>query len=122
MRTYIIDENKRMVAEVNNEIEAEVQITWLEEEDKKEGLYKEGFYSYITTENIHSYGEKVETVEENEFETAKKMVMDLFEEAVQLYYGENIFSHLEEQYKIEAQTLKRVLRKAFGTEVEFTRK
>lgn len=120
MRTYIIStEDNRMIAEVNNEIEAEMEITRLEEEDKMEGLYKEGFYSYITTDNIHSYGEKVETVEENEFETAKKMVMDLFEEAVQLYNEEKFFPELTEQYKVEAQTLKRVLRKAFGTEVEF---
>lgn len=61
MRIYIIDtESNRMIAEVNNEIEAECEITWLEEKDKEEGLYKEGFYTYITTDKIYSYGDKVE--------------------------------------------------------------
>lgn len=60
MKHYIVDENMGMIAEVNGEIEADIEITYLEEKDKMEGLYKPDFYKYVVTEKTYSYGEKVE--------------------------------------------------------------
>ena len=65
--TYIIDENNNVVDIVNNAIDAETAIIELEEQDKQDGLYKPGFYTYVQSENRYYCGDIIDApIEYNE--------------------------------------------------------